>query len=100
VRGQLYRQGDRVLSWRRLLAAYDVDRQLERGYTITLDEDGSLVRSAVGLAPETVLLTRFADGTVRSKVRDVEVVTKSPTEALPGTEDSPVTDERRTGEGQ
>jgi exodeoxyribonuclease VII large subunit len=100
VRGQLHRQGDRVLSWRRLLAAYDVDRQLERGYTITLDEDGSLVRSAVGLAPETVLLTRFADGTVRSKVRDVEVVTKSPTEALPGTEDSPVTDERRTGEGQ
>ncbi len=69
--GQLARQDDRVMSWRRLLAAYDVERQLERGYTITLDVDGNLVRSVVCLAPEAVLLTRFADGTARSKVTDV-----------------------------
>jgi len=110
ARGQLQRQDDQLVSWRRLLAAYDVERQLERGYTITLDENRRLVRSAVGLVPATVLLTRFADGTARSKVTDVDIVTKlpaaqSPTEDSPATEqspteDSPATDGRRTGEGQ
>ena len=34
--GHLGRQDERVHGWRRLLAAYDVDRQLERGYSLTL----------------------------------------------------------------
>ena len=46
--GHLGRQDERVQSWRRLLAAYDVDRQLERGYSLTLTADGQLVRSAAG----------------------------------------------------
>ena len=44
--GHLERQDERLHSWRRLLAAYDVERQLERGYSLTLTTDGSLVRSA------------------------------------------------------
>ena len=44
--GHLGRQDERLDSWRRLLAAYDVDRQLERGYSLTLTLDGQLVRSA------------------------------------------------------
>ena len=44
--GHLGRQDERLHSWRRLLAAYDVDRQLERGYSLTLTADGALVRSA------------------------------------------------------
>ena len=48
--GHLGRQDERVQSWRRLLAAYDVERQLERGYSLTLTADGHLVRSAGGLA--------------------------------------------------
>ena len=31
------------------LTAYDVERQLERGYTLTLTTEGELVRSAAGL---------------------------------------------------
>jgi exodeoxyribonuclease VII large subunit len=54
--------------WRRLLAAYDVDRQLERGYSLTLRADGSLVRSAADVAPGQELVTRLADGSVRSRV--------------------------------
>ena len=46
--GHLGRQDERVQSWRRLLAAYDVERQLERGYSLTLTADGDLVRSASG----------------------------------------------------
>ena len=49
-------------------AAYDVDRQLERGYSLTLTADGRLVRSAGGLAEQQEIVTRFADGTVRSRV--------------------------------
>jgi exodeoxyribonuclease VII large subunit len=70
--GHLGRQDERVQSWRRLLAAYDVDRQLERGYSLTLTLDGQLVRSADGLVEQQEIVTRFADGTVRSRVEAIE----------------------------
>ena len=44
--GHVAREAERVRSWRRLLTAYDVERQLERGYTLTLTAAGELVRSA------------------------------------------------------
>jgi exodeoxyribonuclease VII large subunit len=67
----LDRQTDRVAASRRLLAAYDLERQLERGYTLTLDSSGRLVRSAGELRPGDVVSTRFADGSARSAVQDV-----------------------------
>ena len=70
--GHLGRQDERVQSWRRLLAAYDVERQLERGYSLTLTTDGHLLRSAAGLAEQQEIVTRFADGTVRSRVQAVQ----------------------------
>ena len=70
--GHLGRQDERVQSWRRLLAAYDVERQLERGYSLTLTADGQLVRSVGGLAEQQEIVTRFADGTVRSRVEAIE----------------------------
>ncbi len=66
--GHLGRQDERLHAWRRLLAAYDVERQLERGYSLTLTTDGSLVRGAGELAVQQEIVTRFADGTVRSRV--------------------------------
>jgi exodeoxyribonuclease VII large subunit len=69
--GHLGRQDERLQSWRRLLAAYDVERQLERGYSLTQTADGRLLRSAAGLAEEQEIVTRFADGTVRSRVQAV-----------------------------
>jgi exodeoxyribonuclease VII large subunit len=70
--GHLGRQDERVQSWRRLLAAYDVERQLERGYSLTLTAGGDLVRSATALAEGQEIATRFADGTVRSRVQRKE----------------------------
>jgi len=67
-------QVERLASWRRLLAAYDVDRQLERGYTLTLGHDGRIVRSVGDLSAGSVLVTRFADGTAVSAVRQVDRV--------------------------
>jgi exodeoxyribonuclease VII large subunit len=62
------RASDSVIAWRRLLGAYDVERQLERGYTLTMDAEGHVVRSIAGLSPGAELTTRFADGTARSRV--------------------------------
>jgi exodeoxyribonuclease VII large subunit len=68
----LEHHGERLETWRRLLAAYDVDRQLERGYTLTLGEDGRIIRSAATLRGGSVLVTRFADGTAVSSVDRVD----------------------------
>src|SRR6202034_4770337 len=46
----------RVSSWRRLLGAFDVDRQLERGYTLTMDTHGGVLRSGAVLADGDVLV--------------------------------------------
>ncbi len=73
ARTHLERGEDRVVVWRRLLAAYDVDRQLERGYTLTLNTDGRPLRSVGGLLEGSVLVTRFADGTARSVVASASV---------------------------
>jgi len=59
---------ERVGAMRRLVSAFDIDRQLERGYTLTLDARGVVVRSARSLAPGDAIETRFADGSVRSLV--------------------------------
>jgi exodeoxyribonuclease VII large subunit len=64
----LARRDEGVQAWRRLLAAYDVDRQLERGYTLTLTGHGTLVRSASEAVEAGEIVTRFAAGTVRSRV--------------------------------
>jgi exodeoxyribonuclease VII large subunit len=75
ARQALDRHRDRTTTWRRLLAAYDVERQLARGYTVTLRPDGRVVRSAGELAPGTEIITRFADGRARSTVEDTELAT-------------------------
>lgn len=71
--GHLGRSDERLGAWRRLLAAYDVDRQLERGYSLTLTTDGVLVRRAGDMAPGEEIVTRLADGSVRSTVERVDV---------------------------
>jgi exodeoxyribonuclease VII large subunit len=71
--GHLARESERVRSWRRLLTAYDVERQLERGYTLTLTAGGELVKSAADVPVGSEVVTRFADGTTRSRVESVDV---------------------------
>jgi len=62
----------RMVSWGRLLNAYDVQRQLERGYSLTCDDSGAVIRSVSGLSGGSVLTTRFADGRARSVVEGIE----------------------------
>ena len=65
---------------RRLLGAYDVERQLERGWSVTRGPDGAVVRSVAGLAAGTPLTTQLADGTATSSVTGT-----APTDAHPTT---------------
>ncbi len=46
--------------------AYDPQRALERGWSITTDGAGHLVRSVIGIMPGATLRTRMSDGTVTS----------------------------------
>jgi exodeoxyribonuclease VII large subunit len=71
ARRSLDQHSERLDSWRRLLAAYDVDRQLERGYSLTLNHNGQIVRSVAAVEEGSLLVTRFADGTALSEVREV-----------------------------
>jgi len=53
---------------RRLLAAYDPKRTLERGWTLTMDADGKIIRSIEQVAEGAMITTRVSDGTVASTV--------------------------------
>jgi exonuclease VII large subunit len=75
--GALDRHQHRADTWRRLLAAYDIGRQLERGYTITLRPDGGLVRSIAEVESGTRLITKFADGRASSTVDGTESESKT-----------------------
>ena len=71
--GHLGRQEERLQAWRRLHSAYDVQHQLERGYSLTLTPAGALVRSAADVVKGQHIVTRFADGTVHSTVEGADV---------------------------
>jgi exodeoxyribonuclease VII large subunit len=58
----------RVVQWQRLLGAYDYQRQLERGYSVTRGPTGVVIRSVAGLSPGGMLVTQLADGEVTSEV--------------------------------
>jgi exodeoxyribonuclease VII large subunit len=80
------RSEERLAAWRRLLAAYDVERQLERGYTLTLGVDGRVVRHVSAVREGATLVTRFADGSARSTVTAVERATPGLPEAWEASE--------------
>jgi exodeoxyribonuclease VII large subunit len=48
--------------------AFDPARTLARGWSVTHDRDGTLIRSAAGVSAGTELVTTVADGEIRSTV--------------------------------
>jgi exodeoxyribonuclease VII large subunit len=71
--GRLVRaEGRRLEASAARLRALDPTRVLERGYTITRDRDGQVVKRAAPLSTGDRLLTEFADGTAASVVQDVD----------------------------
>ena len=71
--GRLVRaEGRRLDASAARLRALDPTRVLDRGYTITRDRDGQVVKRAAALSTGDRLLTEFADGTAASVVQDVD----------------------------
>ena len=61
-------KGERLMQLAGLLRALGPESAFQRGFSITLDSQGRLVRSAHELKPGDELRTRFADGEARSRV--------------------------------
>ena len=72
ARRRLDDHGDRAASRRAVLEAYDPQRQLARGWSLTHSAEGRLVRDAAGLSVGDSLVTTFASGTATSTVTGVE----------------------------
>ena len=71
VRRRLDDHVDRAASRRAVLDAYDPQRQLARGWTLTHTADGRLVRHAADLRAGETVVTTFARGTATSTVTEV-----------------------------
>lgn len=66
----LVRRHDRLVRLRGLLRALGPESAFQRGFSITLGEDGKAVRSAASLKPGDLLRTKFIDGETTSRVVD------------------------------
>ncbi|MDH4143660.1 MAG: exodeoxyribonuclease VII large subunit [Acidimicrobiia bacterium] len=64
----LDRAEERLAHRAAVVAALDPVRALARGWSITRDEHGAVLRSATEASPGSVLVTTLADGSVRSTV--------------------------------
>ena len=67
---KLLAEDQRLDQWRRLLGAYDYQRQLERGYSVTRDASGRVVRSVHDVGTGGRLRTRVSDGELVSTVEE------------------------------
>ncbi len=61
--------GARLGATQGLLRVLGPQATLERGYTITSDEDGKIIRSGAEVLPGQTLITRLHDGPVRSTAK-------------------------------
>lgn len=68
ARGVLDREGASNAARRRLLAAFDPSRLLDRGWSITTDSSGRAVRSVADLVEGATIMTTLRDGTLSSVV--------------------------------
>ena len=64
----LEHRNERLVRLRGLLCALGPESAFQRGFSITLDADGRIVRSAADLQPGDLLQTKFADGEALSRV--------------------------------
>ncbi len=71
VRRLLERTASDQAHARQVLAAYDPRRQLARGWTLTYDAAGRIVRTVAALAVGDVVTTRFSDGEAGARVEKI-----------------------------
>ncbi len=68
TRDYFKKEQQRLDFWEKRLISLDSSAILRRGFTITCDESGKILKNAANLLPDAALTTVFADGTVESRV--------------------------------
>jgi exodeoxyribonuclease VII large subunit len=71
-RNRLQAQHSRLEKSHAVLEALNPSAALARGYTLTLDESGHVIRSVADTSHGQCLTTRFHDGAVKSRVETPE----------------------------
>ncbi len=61
-----------IAAQRRLLAAYDPARNLERGWSLTISDHGQIIRSLDDVVEGAMISTRLVDGVMSSEIRSKE----------------------------
>jgi exodeoxyribonuclease VII large subunit len=69
VLARIARERERLAALESLLRAADPRTALARGFSLTTDASGSLVRSVAQALPGTIVETRVVDGSFESVVR-------------------------------
>src|SRR5690606_29211233 len=64
------RQTERLAALKALLRTLGPESAFQRGFSITIGEDGEIVRSVDDVKPGQILRTKLADGEVNSVVND------------------------------
>ncbi len=70
---QLAVQTQRIAHQRAMLQMLDPQRQLERGWSLTRDEEGRVIRSAASLRQGDRLISTFAEGSAASVVDEIRL---------------------------
>ncbi len=68
---QLERTNDRVRNIEKYILSFDVDKVLSRGFSLTYDKDGQIIRSALQVKPKDLITTGFFDGKIKSEVKGI-----------------------------
>ncbi len=77
TRGMLERREAQVEQLQGVLSAVGPESVLDRGYSITVDVDGRVVRSVSDVAAGDPLTTKLADGSIDSLVRSIDAAEPS-----------------------
>ena len=69
AQSRLKGEAEMLVRLRGMIRALGPESAFQRGFSITLAENGGIIKSASAVKPGELLLTKLADGEIRSKVR-------------------------------
>ncbi|MFN8016191.1 MAG: exodeoxyribonuclease VII large subunit [Acidimicrobiia bacterium] len=63
---------DKVRNYKALINAHDPMRVLERGYSLTLNENGQVIKKVSDVAKDELVYTKLVDGELTSKISHIQ----------------------------
>ncbi len=69
LRLRLERANDKVENLEKYILSFDVNKVLSRGFSLTYNKSGKIVKSALEVKPKDLITTGFFDGKIESEVK-------------------------------